>query len=390
MRFLKKFSIQSGHHPDYVLLGIVLFLLLIGFLALASASSDLGKIRFNDSYYYIQQQLLKGLIPGIIGFVIGYLIYYRKWKRWATYLFITNLVLLVLVFLPGIGLDVKGSHRWINLGAFSFQPSELLKITFILYVASLLSSTRIKQLGGGWRTYGVFVLVCGITGLLIFIEPATTMAGIILGAGIIVYFISGKSFKQVVAQVGLTLAVALIVVAGLAIVTPYRLARVAPFWNPIASKYFPSAVIKSVPTDSFHVDQALSSIGGGGLTGVGFGKSTSKYSILPEPMGDSIFAVIAEEFGFIGSIILILFFVVLLWRGTHLALKSNDDFARLTVAGFTSIIIIQAVIHIGANTGLFPYTGVPLPFISYGGTALAVTMTMIGIMTNVSRHVSLV
>lgn len=390
MKLRKAFSIQSGHRPDYVILGVVLFLILIGFLALASASSDVGKIRFNDSSYYVQQQLFKGLLPGLIGFAIGYFIYYRRWKKWALYLFLVNLALLVMVFLPKIGLDIKGSHRWINLGSFSFQPSELLKLTFILYIASLLSSTRIKQMGGGWRTYGIFLLVCGITGLLIFVEPATTMAGIILGAGIIIYFISGKSFKQVAVQVGLTLAVALLVVAALAVVTPYRLARVAPFWNPIASRYFPSAIIKSAPSDSFHVDQAVTSIGSGGLTGVGFGKSTSKYSILPEPMGDSIFAVIAEEFGFIGSTILILLFVVLLWRGTHMALKSNDDFARLTIAGFTAIIMIQVIVHIGANTGLFPYTGVPLPFISYGGTALAVTMTMAGIMTNISRHSSLI
>jgi len=388
MIFKRAFSIQSGHKPDYIILGVMLFLLLAGFLALASASSDIGKIRFDDTSYYLKQQLLKGLLPGLIGFAIGYFIYYRRWKKLALYLFLANIVLLILVFAPGIGMEIKGSHRWINLGAFSFQPSELLKITYILYIASLFSSARIKQMGGGWKTYGIFVLVSTLTGLLIFLQPATTMAIMIILAGVIVYFLSGKSFQQV-AQIVTTIVGALLVIAMLAVITPYRLARIAPYWNPIAEKYFPSAMIKGGQNDSFHVNQALMAIGTGGITGVGFGKSTSKYSILPEPMGDSIFAVIAEEFGFVGSVILIVLFLVLFWRCTRLVTKSNDDFAKLAVAGFISIIAIQMITHVGANTGLFPYTGVPLPFVSYGGTALAVTLTMMGIISNVSRHSSL-
>lgn len=389
MIFKRAFSIQSGHKPEYIILGVMLFLLLAGFLALASASSDIGKIRFDDTSYYLKQQLLKGFLPGLIGFAIGYFIYYRRWKKLALYLFLANIVLLVLVFVPGIGMEIKGSHRWINLGAFSFQPSELLKITYILYIASLFSSTRIKQMGEGWKTYGIFVLVSTLTGFLIFLQPATTMAIIIILAGVIVYFLSGKSFRQIAAQVVMTIAGAFLVVAMLAVITPYRLARIAPYWNPIAEKYFPSAVIKGDQNDSFHVNQALMAISTGGITGVGFGKSTSKYSILPEPMGDSIFAVIAEEFGFVGSVILIVLFLVLFWRCMRLVTKSNDDFAKLAVAGFISIIAIQMITHVGANTGLFPYTGVPLPFVGYGGTALAVTLAMMGIISNISRHSSL-
>ena len=379
------FSIQSGHNPDYVILGLTLFLILVGFLALASASSDLGKINFNDTAYYLKQQFLKGLLPGLIGFAVGFLMYYRRWKKLALIMFIANLILLLLVFTP-LGLEVKGSHRWINLGPFSFQPSELLKLTYILYVASLFSSTRIKKIREGWKTYGIFVFVSLITGVLIFAQPATTMAMIVIGAGLVMYFLSGKSFKQVAIQFVLTLIVGAVVVAGLAALTPYRLARVAPVWNPIAQKYFPSLIIKNVPSDNYHVSQSLMAIGTGGVTGVGFGKSTSKYSLLPEPMGDSIFAVIAEEFGFVGSVTIIILFLVLLWRGIGLALHIHDDFARLTVAGFMSVIAIQTAIHISANAGLLPFTGVPLPFISYGGTAMAVTLTMIGITANISRH----
>ncbi len=362
-------------------------MLLVGFLALASASSDIGKVNFNDTGYYLKQQLFKGLIPGLIGFAAGFFIYYRRWKKAALILFVINLILLLLVFTP-LGREVKGSHRWINLGIFSFQPSELLKLTYILYVASLFSGTRMKKIREGWKAYGIFVFVSIITGVLIFAQPATTMAMIIIGAGLVMYFLSGNSFRQVLVHFLLTLAVGAVIVAGLAAVTPYRLARVAPIWNPIAQKYFPALLIKNAPSDNFHVSQSLMAIGTGGLTGVGFGKSTSKYSLLPEPMGDSIFAVIAEEFGFAGSMVIILLFLILLWRGIGLALHSHDDFARLSVAGFSSIIAIQAIIHISANAGILPFTGVPLPFISYGGTSMAVTLTMIGIIANVSRHSS--
>lgn len=389
--FKRPFSIKSGHRPDYVILAVALFLLLVGFLALASASSDIGKVRFNDTLYYVWQQVLKGLIPGLIGFVAGYFIYYRRFKKAALILFLINLVLLFLVFVPKIGIEANGSRRWIGFGSFSFQPSELLKITFILYIASLFSGQRIKSLGnkGGWRTYGIFLLVSAVVGGLIFFQPATTMAVIIIASGMVVYFLSGKSLTQLAAQVGISLAAAVLVVAVLSIATPYRMARVIPFWNVVAEKYFPSAVVKNASNDTYHVNQALMAIGTGGVTGVGFGKSTSKYSILPEPMGDSIFAVIAEEFGFIGSAILIILYLVLFWRSMRIAQKSNDDFAKLTVVGFVSVLAIQAIIHIGANTGLLPYTGVPLPFISYGGTSLAVTLTMMGIIANISKHSTL-
>jgi cell division protein FtsW len=184
----------------------------------------------------------------------------------------------------------------------------------------------------------------------------------------------------------LTIIIGILGLSILASLTPYRLNRLAPVWNPIAQKYFPSLVIKKYLEDNFHISQSLLAIGSGGITGVGFGKSASKYSLLPEPMGDSIFAVIAEEFGFIGSVIVILTFLIIFWRGIGIALHIYDDFARFTVAGFMSIISIQTIIHIGANSGLFPFTGVPLPLVSYGGTAMAVVMTMIGIIVNISRY----
>ena len=383
------FSIKSEHKPNYIFLLVSLFLLLAGFIALASASSDIGKIRFNNTYYYLFEQLIKGLIPGLVGFFAGYLIYYRKIKKASLYLFLINLVLLVLVVVPKIGINANGSRRWIGFGSFSFQPSELLKITYILYIASLFSGQRIKKLSnssGGWKNYGIFFAVSAIVGALIFFEPATTMALVLLVSGMVVYFLSGKSLKQIVSQIILSGAVAILAIIALSIITPYRMARIVPFWNDIAQKFFPSAVVKTENTDTYHLNQALMAIGTGGVSGVGFGNSTSKYSILPEPMGDSIFAVIAEEFGFAGSLVLIFAYFLLFWQSIRIAQKSNDDFARLTVVGFASILAMQTIIHIGANTGLLPYTGVPLPFISYGGTSLAITLTMTGIIANISKY----
>jgi len=385
MKFSKTFSIQSGHNPDYVFLGVALFLVLIGFFALASASSDIGKINFNDTAYYLKQQFYKGFLPGLFGFLVGFFLYYRRWKKIALILFIANLILLALVFTP-LGLEIKGSNRWINLGIFSFQPSELLKLTYVLYIASLFSSSRIKRIKDDWKTYGIFIFVSLLAGFLIFLQPATTMAIIIFFAGLVIYFLSGRSLKRIFIQVILTILIGAMVIAILAAVTPYRLARLAPIWNPIAQKYFPSLVIEKVSSDNYHVSQSLIAIGSGGITGIGFGKSTSKYSLLPEPMGDSIFSVIAEELGFVGSVIIIVLFLILLWRGIGIALHINDEFALLAIAGFISIIGIQTIIHISANAGLLPFTGVPLPFISYGGTAMAISLTMIGIIANVSRY----
>lgn len=374
---------SSGHRPDYLILGLILFLLLAGFIFLSSASSDVGKIRFNDTYYFLKSQVLKGLIPGILGFLAGYFIYYRRWKKFAAILFLINIGLLMAVFTP-LGYSSNGSTRWLNLGPLSFQPSELLKLTFVIYLASLFSSAQMKSSKKGWKTYWLFLFVCAIAGGLVLLQPATTMVVIVIGAGAIMYFYSGASWKQL----AVTMLIGLVGIAGLALISPYRFNRLAPYWNAIAGKVNPSWQVTEVSSDRFHLNQSLIAIGTGGLTGVGFGKSTSKYSVLPEPMGDSIFAVIAEEFGFFGVLIIIGSYLVIFWKGTILVKRSHDDFAKLCILGFISVLAIQTIIHIAANTGLLPFTGVPLPLISYGGTSLAVTLTMFGIIGNISRHTS--
>ncbi len=382
MRFAKKFFSLSGHPPDYVLLWTTLALVIFGFLFLASASSDLGKMWYNDTYYFLKSQFFKGLLPGLLGGAIAYFIYYRYWKKFIAYAFFLNVILLGLVFTP-LGHTANGSSRWLHIGGFLFQPSEFLKFTFILYIASLLSSTRMRNATKGWKTYLTFLSVSGIVAALIFFQPATTMAVIVVGSGVIMYLFSGASWKQLTVSA----AVAALIFLGLVAITPYRLHRVAPFWNATVGAVVPRLSLSAATsTDQFHLNQSLIAIGSGGFWGVGFGKSTSKYSVLPEPMGDSIFAVIAEEEGFLGSTLVILAFIIFIWRGIAIALKTHDDFARLAMVGFVSVIGLQAIIHIAANSGALPFTGVPLPFISYGGTAMAVSLTMVGVIANISKY----
>lgn len=381
MRWLSEKSIFSGHRPDYALLVVVALLVVGGFFILASASSDLSKIKYDDTYYFLKQQALKGLLPGICGFLLGFFLYYRRWRKLAPWLFLINIILMILVFTP-LGFESHGSSRWIDLGSFSFQPSELLKFTFILYLASILSSTSVRTMKKGWKTYLVFLFLSGVVALLILLQPATTMMVIIVGSGAIMYFLGGASLKHFF----LTIVLGIVAVGLFAMATPYRLERVAPYWNPVVEKIFPKLAIDAGKTDRFHVERSMIAIGTGGVSGVGFGQSTSKFSVLPEPIGDSIFAVIAEELGFIGSATVLILYFSLFWRGTKIVSRSNDDFARMAALGFVLVISIQTVIHIAANAGLLPFTGVPLPFVSYGGTSLAASLTIMGVLTNISRY----
>ncbi len=373
-----------GHYPDYVLLGTVLFLVLVGLVFLSSASFDVGKLGYDDAYYFLKHQLLRGFVPGIVAFIIGYLVYYRRWRALVPFLFLINLILLALVFTP-LGYGAHGSFRWLELGAFSFQPSELLKFTFIAYLASLFSTASMRaKRKKGWGRYGMFLLVSGVVAGLILAQPATTMAVIIICAGAVMYFLSGASFKHVV----VTALLAVLLIGLLAMATPYRFSRIVPFWNKVVDNTIPVLHIDT-EVDTFHLDQSLIAISGGGVFGVGFGKSTSKFSVLPEPMGDSIFVVIAEEVGFVGAGLVICAYLLFAWRGMGLVRRTSDEFGRLLLVGFVSVIAIQAVIHIAANTGILPFTGVPLPFVSYGGTSLVISLFLVGIMANISRHVTL-
>jgi len=372
---------NSNSHPDYVFISCVVILTVFGLVMLSSASSDLGKIKFNDTYYYLKHQLLYGLSFGIIGFLFASFVHYRFWRKIAVPLLIVSLFLLLLVF-TRLGFSHAGANRWLDIGPLSFQPAEFLKFTFIIYLAAWLSSKKDKTFGrqkNFLSGYLPFLIVSGLVAFLIIMEHSTGTVAIILAAGLLVYFISGARLSFVLG----TILVGLLGLILLISLSPYRLARIETYFKTFLQ---PQAV--NSQAQGYQVNQALTAIGSGGMFGTGFGKSTIKFETLPEPLSDSIFVVIAEELGFIGTVFLVGTFILLFIRGLNIAKNSPDQFAKLTAVGFTSIIAIQTFINIAAISGVIPLTGVPLPFISYGGTALAVFLTMAGVIGNISRYTS--
>lgn len=368
MKFIRSTTREKS--PDYVVILSTFFLVIFGLVMLTSASSDLGQAKFGDSYFYLKHQLLYGLSIGIVGFVLASKFYYRHYQKLATVFLVISITLLILVFTP-LGVASGGATRWINLGPLSFQPSEILKITFIVYIASWLSNKPYRQ-QNFWGGYVPFLLISGAVGSLLILQPSTSTAAIIMASALIIYFSSGAKLSYVFSTLILGVAAFL----AISYLTPYRWERIMSFVNPDAN----------TQTSSYQINQALIAIGSGGLGGVGFGKSTTKLRYLPQPIDDSIFAIISEELGFVGASALIFVFVALILRNFLLAKKAPDEFGKMLLIGFGSLIAIQTFIHVGAISGLIPLTGVPLPYISYGGTALAIFMTISGIIVNISKY----
>lgn len=358
---------------DQVILYIVIGLVLFGLVALSSASSDLGKAKFDDPNYYLLHQLLYGVTLGLGGFLFGLFFPYDKYRKIAPLIFFLGVGMLLLTFTP-LGFSAGGATRWVSLGFITVQPAEFLKIAAVIYLSAWLSggprgrSDRQKDFKTGFIP---FLLICAFIGGLLILQRSTSSFIIIMSACMAIYWASGAKLRYIFTLIGgALLAIALVVTF-----RPYVLQRFATFLNPGAD----------TTGAGYQINQALTTIGSGGIFGKGYGQSVSK-SFLPERIGDSIFAIIAEEFGFFGAIILIMMFLFVVLRSFLIAEKIRDQFGRLMLVGFATVFGIQAFLHIGSISGLIPLTGVPLPFISYGGTALAAFMTAAGIMLNISKR----
>ena len=351
---------------DLLLFVVVTLLIFFGLLMIYDASSVLAFNVFKDSYHFIKDQVI-WVILGFAGLLIMSRFDYHKLFNLALPLLIFALIFLIIVFIPGIGIGAKGAHRWINLQFVSVQPAEFVKLVLALYLSAWFSSKEKGRLLA-------FALLIGAVLFLIMLEPDMGTAGIILFEAIIIYFLSGGSMKQFL------IGAPIIAIAGFILIKlePYRAARLTSFLN----------VDKSLEGTSYHVKQVLIALGNGGIFGLGTGNSLQKFAYLPENVTDSIFPIIAEEYGFIGAGLLIFGFIVIVWRGFHIASHARDTFGKLLAAGITSFIGIQAVLNLGSMTALLPLTGVPLPFISYGGSALLVDMAAIGILLNISKQIS--
>lgn len=364
-------SPSRSRAPDYFFMAIVFMLVVFGFVMLASASSNLGKTLFNDSYYYLKHQMLYGLSLGTAGFAVGYFMYYERWKKFALPLLLVSIASLALVF-TRLGAAVNGTNRWLHLGPVSFQPAELVKLIYLIYLAAWLSNTKAKRATDFQGGLLPFLIVSGVIGILLILQPATSTVAILLGSGLVVYFVSGAPMKYIFG----TIAIALVLVAGVIYVTPYRRARITGFLNPTAD----------TQGQNYQVSQALIAIGSGGITGVGYGQSATKAGYLPAVIDDSIFAVVAEELGFIGAALLVVLFCLFTLRLFWLSRRVGDRFGKLLLIGFGTVIGLQAFVNMASISGIIPLTGVPLPFVSYGGTALAAFLTMAGISLNVSKY----
>jgi cell division protein FtsW len=372
-RLLEFFSEKRAHQPDYLITVLFSCLVIFGLVILASASSHLGATQFDDSNYFLKHQLLYGVSIGLIGFFVASKVYYGAYnnKMFGITFLLFSLLLVLAVFTP-LGFTAKGATRWLDLGPLSFQPAEFLKLSLVLYLASWLAfkDHRQKSLVTGLLPFAVVLSI--VSGILI-MQHSTSPVVMLIAVSLVMYFMSGAKIRYLFGIVAAGALLLTLVVA----VTPYRAQRVLTFLNPEAD----------VTGSGYQSMQAKTAIGAGGLTGVGYGQSIVK-SRLPEPIGDSIFAIAGEEFGFLGSSFLALLFLAVVIRMYVLAARMSDPFGRLVLIGFASFIGVQAFINMGAMTGFLPLTGTPLPFISYGGTNLAVFMTMMGISVNISKHTS--
>ena len=356
---------------DKFFLTTVLILIFFGMAMFISAS--LGILVKNSKTFYgvLLSQFVLGLGFGIIGMYIALNIDYKFWRKYALYFFLASILLTSAVFISTFGWSHGGAQRWIKIGSFSFQPVEILKFTFIIYFAAWLSwaKNRVKDF-----KFGILPLtiLLGVIAFILLKQPDTKSFILITITGIAMLFISGVPYKYIF---GLG-TIAIIFLGTLVFFKPYLQERVKTFIDP-----------SSDPRgSSYQVQQSLIAIGSGGVFGRGYGQSIQKFSYLPEPQGDSIFAVIGEELGFVGGITIILLYCIFALRGMKIASNSPDLFSRLLVSGIVILITVQSFMHIASVIGVFPLTGVPLPFMSHGGTSLMIYLTAIGIVLNISKY----
>lgn len=362
---------EKKHKPDYWLVITVIMLVVIGLVMLSSASAVVSYENFGNNYQYLTHQLLYGVLFGLLAMIITSRIDYRFWKKFAAVLLAVTLLLLLAVFIPGIGLEYGGAKRWIALGSATMQPTEIVKLTFILYLATWLEK-RQKGIRDWKFGFLPFVTVLGIIGSLIMLQPDLGTMSVVIASAIVVYFIAGARWRHLAAIGGTGIVLFWLLIKA----APYRMARFTVFLNP---EIDPQGI-------GYQINQALLAVGSGGLFGRGLGKSIQKYNYLPEATGDSIFAVMAEELGFIRILFLIAIFVFLVIRGFMVAKKAPDLFGKLVASGIIAWVAFQAFVNIAAMVALVPLTGIPLPFISYGGTALLFTLAAVGILINISQH----
>lgn len=362
---------SSGHKPDYTLLITTGLILLLGLFTMASASLVLANDRFGEAYYFLNRQFV-GLCIGIAALLIGWKIKYAFWKKIAPFALVLSIILMILVFVPGIGLELKGAHRWIDFKYATFQPAEFLKLAFVLYLAAWMEAKR-KNISS--FKFGLLPFICmiGVVALLFILQPDIGTLGVLAITALFLFFLGGGRLTQI----GLLLLLGIALLGIVIYMQPYRIDRLTVFLDPEVD---PLGI-------GYQLNQGLIALGSGGFFGRGFGMSRQKFNYVPEAAGDSIFAIFGEEFGFLGSTALVSLFLLFFWRGMRIAARAPDGFGRTLAAGLTLLIVIQALTNIAAISGLVPLTGIPLTFISYGSSALIMSLAEVGILMNISKYI---
>ncbi|PIZ86795.1 putative lipid II flippase FtsW [Candidatus Nomurabacteria bacterium CG_4_10_14_0_2_um_filter_30_12] len=355
---------------DKFFLIIISFLISIGVAVFISSS--LGILAKNESTFYsvLFSQLVLGFGFGFIGMYFALKIDYKFWRKYSFYILLVSILVTAAVFIPNLGWSHLGAKRWIDFGFTRFQPVEILKFGFVIYFAAWLSWVKNKVQDFKFGILPLSILLA-IIALILFNQPDTKSFILITITGICMLFISGVSMKYI-SLIGVG---SVVLLSALVFFTPYLQERVKTFINPS----------QDPQGSSYQIQQSLIAIGSGGIFGRGYGQSIQKFSYLPEPQGDSIFAVIGEEFGFIGSIGIIILYLLFVLRGLRIANNSPDLFSRLLVSGIVILIVAQSFMNIASITGVFPLTGVPLVFMSHGGTSLMIDLIAIGIVLQISK-----
>ena len=370
---LKYFLSNAVNHrqaADTWLVGSVWAMVAFGLVMLSSATAVISYTKFNYSYYFLTEQFISVII-GAVAFFVFSKINYHNWGKWGLTFLVVSCVLLLLVFIPGVGKDYGKALSWVSIFGFSFQPSELVKLSFIIYLAAWIAhrKTQLKDFHTGTAP---FMIVLGIISFLMLLQPDLGTLLIIASVSMIMYFVGGGSAKHL----ALIFLAGLIAVFALTQINDYQTDRFRCWADPMFD-----------PADRcYQVDQSLIAVGSGGLWGRGLGASRQKFLYLPEVSGDFVFAIVGEETGLVISVLVIGLFFFIFYRGFLVSQNAPDDFGKYLALGISAWLIMQAIINIGGVINFMPMTGVPLPFISHGGTAIIAILSAMGILANISRY----
>jgi cell division protein FtsW len=361
---------RPAQAPDYTLLLLAAAILGIGVVMVYSSSSVDAAVTLHDPAYFFKRQLMWAAVGTVVLMCCMNFDYWR-WNRLAPAVLLATLGLLLIVLVPGLGRSSHGASRWIGFGSLQFQPSECAKLSMVIYFSAWLAG-RQQKLRRFMTGTGPFLVVTGLVCALILAEPDLGTAGAIGVTALTLLFLAGAPLLQMGGVLAMSVPVLGVAILG----SSYRRQRFLAFLDPQAHPL----------SSGYHIMQALYALGSGGLFGVGLGMSRQKYFYLPERHTDFIFAILGEELGYVGGLLLISLFFLLIWRGYRIALTAPDTFGSLLAAGITTMIAIQMVINVGVVTSVLPITGITLPLVSFGGSSLVFTLAGLGILANISRY----